>query len=57
MSCCLGIQFILFIITVILVFGQKEELLERDHAIYELSFVNGCGDKYTQIPDYFLPQI
>lgn len=57
MGCCLGVQFILFLITVFLVFGQKGELLERDEAIHELSFVNGCGDKYTQIPDYFLPQI
>ena len=23
----------------------------------ELSFVNGCGDQFTQIPDYFLPEI
>ena len=57
MFCCLGVQLILFIVTVILVFGQKGELVKRDEAIYELSFVNGCGDKYTQIPDYFLPEI
>ena len=54
-GCCLGVQLILFIITVILVFGQKSELSERDEAMYNLEFVNGCGDKYTQIPDYFLP--
>jgi len=54
---CLGIQLILFIVTVILVFGQKTELAERDEAMRQLTFVNDCGDKFTQIPDYFLPEI
>ena len=54
---CIGIQFILFVVAAILVFGQKGELAERETAMEELSFVNGCGDQFTQIPDYFLPEI
>ena len=57
LGCCMGVQLILFIITIVLVFGQKEELVERDEALTQLSFVNECGDKYTKIPDYFLPEI
>lgn len=56
-GCCLTIQLILFIITVVLVSGQKTELAERDEAMRQLTFVNDCGDKFTQIPDYFLPEI
>ena len=56
-GCCLGIQMIVLIVVVVFIFGQQEELMERDEAINALSFVNDCGDKYTKIPDYFLPQI
>ena len=56
-GCGLGCQFILFAIATGLVFSQKGELSERDEAMKSLTFVNGCGDKYTTIPDNFLPEL
>lgn len=54
---CLGVELILISVATFLVSGQKGELLERKNAIQALSFVNDCGDKYTNIPENFVPDI
>ena len=56
-GCCLGIQFILFGICTLIVFNMQGELSERAHAMKQIAFVNTCGDKYTQVPKNFLPEI
>ena len=54
---CLTVQWILFIVVCVQVFGQKKELAERQTAMEKLGFLNNCGDQFTQIPDYFVPDI
>jgi len=56
-GCCLTVQWILFIVVCVHVFGQKKELAERQSAMQKLGFLNNCGDQFTQIPDYFVPDI
>lgn len=54
---CLGIQMILLFVTTILMNGQRGELTERKESLEALSFVNGCGDEYMNIPENFVPMI
>lgn len=54
---CLGIEMILISIATLIISGQKGELGERKEAIDALSFVNECGDKYTNIPANFSTDI
>ena len=46
-SCCLGTQFIMFLVVALIIMGQKTELAERKDAITNMSFVNECGDEFT----------
>ena len=46
-SCCLGVQFVMFLVVALLIMGQKTELAERKDAITNMSFVNECGDEFT----------
>ena len=47
----------MFSVCLYLISGQKSELDERQSDMENLQFVNACGDLYTKIPDYFVPEI
>ena len=39
-GCCLLVQVVLFVIALVFIFGQKDELIERKDAMEKLAFVN-----------------
>ena len=51
------VQLTLCIVASVLIWGQKSELNKRLVAIEQLKFVNQCGDKFTQVPNHFIPDI
>lgn len=54
---CLSIEAILFGICWLLVGGMGSNLESREASLKELSQVNGCGDQFTVVPDYFDDQV
>ena len=46
-SCCLGTQFVMFLVCGFLIMSQKTDLSERKENMVNMSFINDCGDDFT----------